>query len=510
MKNFDQSEKLWCFSFMHQLLNKYFKCKIMQSEKNYFTLNENDINLQVRRQQSLNECNNNNNNQCETLLQYSSTTINTTTNSSSSSSSSSSKTYITPEILLHYNPIESISLSKSNEQVNNDDNTLQLWKCPQCSTILQLDQQQKTTYENCQYNQQNKGIRTNPWINYRRIERNNSKPYLPVTSYSISSSLTDSGIYLCTDSGSRCEYITRSTTETDINKNCQVNTYINDIPVIPISSDPPPSPAPKYTQSIITPECLQHTNLSLESNENHISLTESKKTCKGFCKSATFDLSNLMNSTDESIHRPRRRLLTKRVRNQIRRSWLQTTNGTKILPSSLPLESSISSSSSSNSSSSSTSSSSENKTISSIDENISHSKYNKNENTTKKHENEFNFIHINPNVTLNKSIKHYKSQTINDDTCNQSIVTSLFQCIEPELIQSMNINNVLHNSILHSNNIKQIDNNIYDDIQLENLRINLKILSEAKNMINIQMRNLGQNYINYLKNKYLFNIERDQ
>ncbi|KAH8872360.1 hypothetical protein KSF78_0006531 [Schistosoma japonicum] len=497
MKNFDQSEKLWCFSFIHQLLNKYFKCKTMETSKKYFTLTDNDIHLQVRRQQSFNECHNNDQSECQLHI-------------TNTMSLSNTIPYITPERLLHCNSIESRSLSQSNEQFNNDYNKTQLWKCPQCSTILQLEQLQKIMLENCQYNQQNKSIRTNPWINYHRREQKNSKPYIPVTSYSISSSLTDSGIYLCTDSGSRCEYITRSTTENDINKKCQVNTHINNVPVIPISSDPPPSPAPKYIQSIINPDCSQHTSLSLESNENHALLIESKKSCKGLCKSATFDLSNLMNNTEESINRPRRRLLTKKVRNQIRNSWLQTTNETKILPSSLHFESSTTSSSSSNSSSSS-SSSSENKTILSIDEKISHSKYHKNANIPEKYLNKFNFIHTNSNVTLNKSLKHNKSPTIKDEICNQSMITSLFQCIEPELIQSMNIdNNVLHNSILHSNKIKQIDGNFYDDIQLENLRINLKILSEAKNMINIEMRNLGQNYINYLKNKYLINIEQDQ
>ncbi|XP_018652345.1 hypothetical protein Smp_197950 [Schistosoma mansoni] len=480
MRNPEKSENLWCFSFIQHLMNKYLNFKTMQSHENYITLKQNDINVQYRRQ-SLNEMKEKSKN-----LLRKSTTMLLDPNQNQMSLNS----------ILHYNPLESTSFSQSYEPFNNELNSSQIWKCPHCLTEIQLIKIQNTP-EIIQSHRQNKGIRTNPWIYHPKLELNNTKSKIPVTSCSISSSLTDSGIYLCTDSGSRCGYITRSTTETEINKNNYFNVHKNDIPIIPISPDPPPSPAPKCTQCIISPDCLEHTSLPFEVNENRTLLNNSKTTYKGFCKSATLDLSNLVSETNESINRPRRKLLTKRVRNQMRRSWLQTTAGSKLLPYLSP---SLHLDSSSSSSSSCKSPSSEHKVTLSADETISCCKNDETESIIDKH----NLLSKQPDTNVSDS------QIIEDNELSKSIISTFIQNMSPELIKSINLSNNLNFSTVYNDNLNINEDNLYDDIQLENLRTNLKILSEAKNVINMQMRNLGQNYINYLKNKYLINTMKNQ
>ncbi|CAH8559351.1 unnamed protein product [Schistosoma mattheei] len=320
---------------------------------------------------------------------------------------------------MHY---QQTIIHKHINQLKNQFNSTPIWKCPHCFTEIQLINIQTTPDIIIQSNRlYHKKIRTNPWIN-------NSKYNIPITSYSYSSSLTDSGIYLCTDNNknknnnnSHYDYITRSTTETDINKNNYFNIKKNDIPIIPISPDPPPSPAPKCTQCIINLECLKHTN------ENQDLFMNSNKSYKGFSdeKSSSYKNNETININDKH------NLLNQQ---------------------------------------------------SDIYDDIYNTTYISN------------------------------SQSIIDNELNQSMITSFIENMSPELFKSMNLNNDLNFSTIynnHSNSDKDQDN-FCDDIQLENLRTNLKILSEAKNVINMQMRNLGQNYINYLKSKYLMNTMKDQ
>uniref|UniRef100_A0A095C1D1 Uncharacterized protein n=1 Tax=Schistosoma haematobium TaxID=6185 RepID=A0A095C1D1_SCHHA len=300
MRNTEKSENLWCFSFIHYLMDKYFNYKTMQSHEQYITLkhnngNSNSTNLQYRRQ-SFNE----NVEKSKNVLKKSTTmllTNNTTTNNNQ----------MNINTIFHCNALATNNSSQTYKSIKNQLNSTPIWKCPHCFTEIQLINIQTTPDIIIQSNRlYHKKIRTNPWIN-------NSKYNIPITSYSYSSSLTDSGIYLCTDNNknnnnnSHYDYITRSTTETDINKNNYFNVKKNDIPIIPISPDPPPSPAPKCTQCIINPECLKHTN------ENQDLFMNSNKSYKGFCKSATLDLSNLINDTNKSINKPKRKLLTKRI-----------------------------------------------------------------------------------------------------------------------------------------------------------------------------------------------------
>ncbi|CAI2730803.1 unnamed protein product [Schistosoma spindalis] len=528
MRNTEKSENLWCFSFIQYLMNKYFNYKTMQSHEKYITLkhnnnsnnnsNDDNNNLQYRRQ-SLNETMEKSKN----LLKKSTTMLFTNSNNNDHHNHNHNNDHHQMNIntILHYNPLATNKFSKTYKSIKNQLNSSHLWKCPHCLTEIQLINIQTTPDIIIKSNQYNKKIRTNPWINYSKLELNHSKFNIPMTSYSISSSLTDSGIYLCTDNSSRYDYITRSTTETEINKNNYFNIKKNDIPIIPISPDPPPSPAPKCTQCIINPECLDHTNLSYEVNKTQDLLMNSNKTYKGFCKSATLDLSNLITDTNQSINKPRRRLLTKRVRNQMRRSWLQTNTGSTLLPYLSPsIHSNPSSSSSSSSSSLCKSPSSKHKVTLSADEKSSSYKNNQTENINDKYDllskqsDTYDDIYNSTHITFNKNTNISNSQSIIDNEINQSMITSFIENMSPELFKSMNINNGLNFSTVYNNNNDnnndRDEDNFYDDIQLENLRTNLKILSEAKNVINMQMRNLGQNYINYLKSKYLMNTVKDQ
>ncbi|CAH8854553.1 unnamed protein product [Trichobilharzia szidati] len=477
-----ENERLWCFSFIQQLFSKYFRCQTMQSSKHYKSLNENNIALSVRRL-SL-EGNSQSRHQS---LQKSKTMFSSFTEGDYTSDklcpSSTSAVVINPNIT------ESVQ--------SNHSSTSQILTCPQCSIKLQLPSAQNTP-EIHQYNRQSSGIRTNPWISYSRLEVKNNKPTNTMLfPYSISSSPTDSGIYICTDSGSRCENITRSTTENEIDKSC---CPVNTTPIIPISPDPPPSPAPSYTENMFTSEYLSRDDTPFDINEYNCPIRYSKTNPTYICKSATFDLSNLTSNTNEYNCKPRRRLLTRRVRNHIRNSWLHTNTGSTTKVCASPMLHLMSSSSSS-------SHSSEHEVNDNGDQRITRS--NSRNTLTPDEQNKkpnvnlhtFDLLYMNPDSLLSKDIDDSEDHTAQLTLHSQAILNSLIESMEPNSHITYSLSNTF-NPFIGSIQEGDLDDTLYEDIQLENLRTSLKILLEAKNVINMQMRNLSQNYINYLKSKY--------
>nr|CAH8856017.1 unnamed protein product [Trichobilharzia regenti] len=474
MRHTENHERLWCFSFIQQLISKYFRCQTMQSSKHYKSLNENNIGLSIRslslegRNQS-----------CHRSLQKSKTMFSSFTESDYTS--------------------DKVCQSSTSVVVTNPNITesVKILTCPQCSIKLQLPSVQNTP-EIQQYNRQSKGIRTNPWISYSRLEVKNNKPTNTMLfPCSISSSPTDSGIYICTDSGSRCENITRSTTENEIDKNC---CPVNTIPIIPISSDPPPSPAPSYTDNMFTSEYLSRDDTTFDINEYNCSVRYSKTNPTYICKSATFDLSNLTSNTNEYNYKPRRRLLTRRVRNHMRNSWLHTNTGstTKVCASPM-LHLMSSSSSSSHLSEREMNDNADQRTTRSNSRNtLTPDEQNKKPNGNL---HTFDLLYMNPDSLLSKDIDDSENHTAQLTLHSQAILNSLIESMELNSHITYSLSNTF-NPFISSIQEGDLDDTLYEDIQLENLRTSLKILLEAKNVINMQMRNLSQNYINYLKNKY--------
>ncbi|CAH8594037.1 unnamed protein product [Heterobilharzia americana] len=462
----------------------------MQSNEKYSSSSQNEIHLPLQRRSLEGK-----NQPSERLLQKSNTMF----------SSINENQYIS-DVTHHSSTSVSVSNQKAVNSVTSNSLSCQTWRCPQCSIEFQLPFIQNTP-EIHQNNQQSIRIRTNPWISYPPLDFKNAKMSYTMTSpLSISSSLTDSGIYICTDSGSRCEHITRSTTETEINKNNTLFARVNDPPIIPISPDPPPSPAPKCSDSIIALEYLSQSDISFEENQTVTSSKYSKGTCSGICKSATFDLCNLESNKDISDYKPRK-LLTKRMRNHLRNSWLHKITGstTKLLTSTLfhHIPSSSSSSSSPLSDCELNTNFGEKLSCFTSGETLTPSERHK---FSCSNLNTFDLIYTNPDRLLSKAINESETCTAQVSQRSQAMLSSLIEDIDPDIRATFNLSRSL-DPIIKSIHEDDLSDTLYEDIQLENLRTSLKILSEAKNVINAQMRNLGQSYINYLKNKYSVGAE---